>query len=113
MINIKIKNNDLIIEDKTKNIFNWNHRAFFNISLGFEVDEKNDCYFYANKNEFQGVIKEVTNYLKDEKIEFTTNQYVSDLISNIQNQDIEFREVRENLNKKPFTPKSVSLKREL
>ncbi len=113
MIKIEIKNNDLTVEDKTKSIFTWNHRTFFNISLGFEVDEENNCYVYANKNEFEGVIKDVTSYLKDEKIEFITDQQVSDLILNIQNQDAEFGEVKKSLNKKISIPQSTSFHRKL
>ncbi len=113
MINIKIKNNDLIIEDETKNIFNWNHRAFLNISLGFEVDEKNNRYLYSNRNEFQDTIKDVASYLKEEKLEFSTDKEVSDLILNIQNQTSEFVDVKKNLNKTTFVSPPPSLQREL
>lgn len=113
MINILIRNNDLIIEDKTKEIFNWKHRAFFNISLGFEVDEDNGCYFYSDKNEFQDAVKEIVSYLHEGKVEFTSDSYVAELISNISNQETEFYEAKENLNKKNLFSKSISLQREL
>ena len=71
MINIQIRNSDLIIEDSTKEIFNWKHRAFFNISMGFEVDEEKNCYFYSEKIEFQDAVKEIISYLKEEEVEFT------------------------------------------
>lgn len=57
MINILIRNSDLIVEDETKDIFSWQHRVFFNISLGFEVDEERNCYSYSDKNEFQDAVK--------------------------------------------------------
>lgn len=113
MINILIKNNDLVIEDKTKGIFTWKHRAFFNISLGFEVDEENDCYFYSEKNQFQDAVKEIVSYLKDEEVEYTMDQQVADLITNILNQESEFGEAKENLNKSLSISKSISLQREL
>ena len=113
MINILIRNNDLIIEDKTKDIFNWKYRAFFNISLGFEVDEDNDCYFYSDKNEFQDAVKEIVSYLNEEKVEFTSDEQVAELITNIKNQESEFGEAKENLNKKISVSKSISLQREL
>ena len=113
MIKLQIINSDLIIEDDTKSIFNWNHRAFFNISLGFEVDEENNRYFYINPNEFQDAIKEVIGYLKEQKIEFTTDQQVSDLISNIQNQDAEFLQVKKVSKTKITTSQPFSPKREL
>jgi SNF2 family DNA or RNA helicase len=113
MINILIRNNDLVVEDKSKNIFNWKHRAFFNISLGFEIDEKKDCYFYINKNEFQDALKEIVSYLNEEAIQFTPDKQVADLIINIKNQESEFDIVKENLNKKISVSKSLSLIREL
>lgn len=113
MINILVRNNDLIIEDKTKEIFNWKHRAFFNISLGFEVDEDNGCYFYSDKNEFQDAVKEILSYLNEEKVEFTSDSYVAEIISNISNQETEFHEAKENVNKRNFFSKSISLQREL
>jgi len=113
MISILIRNNDLVIEDKTKDIFNWKHRAFFNISLGFEVDEGNSCYFYSDKNEFQDAVKEIVSYLNEEEVEFITDPKVAELITNIKNQESEFCEAKENLNKKITVSESISLKREL
>lgn len=113
MINIFIKNNYLVIEDKARDIFNWSHRAFFNISLGFEVDEENDCYHFSEKNEFQNAIREIVSYFKEEEVAFTTDRQVADLIANIQNQESEFDEAKGNLLKKISFPKSISLQREL
>lgn len=113
MINILIRNNDLVIEDKTKDIFNWKHRAFFNISLGFEIDEANDCYFHSDKNEFQDAVKEIISYLNEEEVEFTPDEQVAELITEIKNQESEFGEAKENLNKKISVSKSISLLREL
>ena len=113
MISILIRNNDLVIEDKAKDIFNWKHRAFFNISLGFEVDAGNSYYFYSNKNEFQDAVKEIISYLNEEKVEFITDPNVDELIANIKNQESEFGQAKENLNKKITISKSISLQREL
>lgn len=113
MIKLLIKNNDLVVEDVTKEIFNWKHRAFFNISLGFEVDEENNYYFYSEKNQFQDAVKEITSYLKEEEVEFTTDKQVEELILKNQNQESEFDEAKENLNKKIIVQKSVSFQREL
>jgi len=113
MINILIRKNDLVIEDKTKDIFNWKHRAFFNISMGFEVDEENDCYFYSESNEFQDAVKEIVSYLKEEEVEFTADLQVAEFITNIQSQESEFGEAKENLNKTIFVSKSIALQREL
>jgi len=113
MINIQIKKNILIVEDKTKNIFNWKHRAFFNVLLGFEVDEENGFYSFSEKKEFQNLVKEITNYLKEDGVEFTCDQEIKNIISNIKNQDSEFSDVKKIFNKKISALKSISLKREL
>lgn len=113
MINIQIKKNILTIEDQTKNIFSWKHRAFFNVLLGFEVDEENGFYLFFEKKEFQNLVKEITNYLKENGFEFTCDQEIKNLISNIKNQDSEFSDVKKNFNKKIPVLKSISLKREL
>ncbi|HEY5406288.1 MAG TPA: DEAD/DEAH box helicase [Ginsengibacter sp.] len=113
MIKLLIRNNDLIVEDESKEIFNWKHRAFFNVSLEFEADELNSCYFYSEKNEFQNVVKEIIAYLKEEEVKFSADKQVEELISKIQNQEKEFDEAKENLNKKIIVQQSSSFKREL
>lgn len=113
MINILIRKNDLVIEDKSKEIFNWKHQAFFNISLGFEENKENDCYFYSEKNEFQDAVNEIVSYFKEEEIEFTADQQVERLITNIQNQNSEFNRVKADINKKISVSKSISFKRKL
>jgi SNF2 family DNA or RNA helicase len=113
MIKLHIINSHLIVEDETKEIFNWNHRAFFNISLGFEVDEENNCYSYPEKNQFQDAVKEITSYLKDEEVEFTFDKQVEELILKNKNQESEFFEAKENLDKKIIVEKSVLFQREL
>lgn len=113
MIKLLIKNSDLVIEDDSKEIFNWKHRAFFNISLGLEVDEENNRYLYSEKNQFQNAIKEIVSYLKEEGEKFTTDKDVQELISKYQDQEIEFDIAKENLNKKISFQKSSSFKRPL
>ena len=87
MVSLYIKDGELRIDDSSKEIFTWQHRTFFNISLEFELDPENARYFSEDKNEFQNAIKEITGYLTDEGIEFTTDDQVGKLIENIRNQD--------------------------
>ena len=96
-----------------KNIFKWQHRAFFNISLGFELNEESYCYISSEKNQFQDAIKEIRGYLNDEGIEYTTDKQVDEFITRILNQEREFSEVKENLNKKIVLKKSSLFKRKL
>src|SRR6266487_5232666 len=113
MTKLLIKNNDLIIEDETKQLFEWKHRAFFNISLSFEVDEEKHCYLYSEKNEFQDAVKEIVNYLKEEDIKFTIDNKVAELLSNIHEQESEFSEAKDNLNKTIAFSNPASFQREL
>ena len=82
-----------------KVIFNWKHRAFFNISMGFEIDEENECYFYSEANEFQDAVKEIVSYLKEEKLNFNVTNRVAEFSKTIQRQESEFGEAKKNLNK--------------
>jgi|JI10StandDraft_1071094.scaffolds.fasta_scaffold88310_2 SNF2 family DNA or RNA helicase len=113
MVNIQIKNNDLIVEGKSKDIFNWKQRAFFNISLGMKIEEDNNSYIFSGKDEFQDTIKEIIDFFSEENIEFTPDSATKNLILNIQNQKKEFDEVKENFNKQNSASIITSLKREL
>jgi uncharacterized FAD-dependent dehydrogenase len=113
MIKLIIRNSNLIVQDESKEIFNWKHRAFFNIALEFEADELNSCYFHSEKNEFQNIVKEIVGYLKEEGVEFSADKQVEELISKIQNQETEFDEAKENLDAKIIIEQSSSFKREL
>ncbi len=111
--NILIKNSVLIVEDKSKKLFDWKHRAFFNVSMGFEVDENNNCYYYSEKNEFQDAVKEISSYLKEEEINFNADIHVTGLITKIQNQESEFAGIKKNFSKIVSHLPSILLKRKL
>jgi hypothetical protein len=113
MVKLEIRNGDLIVEDDSNEIFNWQNRAFFNISLEFEVDEENHRYFFTEKNKFQDSIREIVSYLKENEVEFIPDEQVAQLISNIKQQEAEFSQVKENLNTKISLQKSTSFQREL
>jgi SNF2 family DNA or RNA helicase len=115
MVKLEIRDGDLIVQDDSTEIFDWQSRAFFNISLEFEVDEENNRYFFTEKNKFQDSIREIVNYLNEEEMEFATDDKVAKLISNIQAQEAEFSEVKENLTAKTkiIVEKSASFQREL
>ena len=113
MIKLEIRNGDLIVEDDSKEIFNWQNRAFFNISLEFEVDEDNNRYFFTEKNKFQDSIREIVSYLNENEVEFTPDEKVAQLIASIQQQEAEFSQAKENLNANISLQKSTSFQREL
>jgi SNF2 family DNA or RNA helicase len=111
MISIKIKNGELLIEDNSKSIFDWKNRAFFNLSLGFDIDEANSRYTFNNQILFQDSIKEILLFLENQEIE--TDEQVAEIIATIRNQDSEFDAAKESLEKKTSHPATLSLKREL
>lgn len=113
MVNLLIKSNQLRIEDASQAIFDWKGRLFFNLSLGFEVDEDNNRYFFSEKNEFQDIVKEVISYLKDEDIDFTTDDRVSILVDKIGGQASDFLEAGANLLKPIILDISPRLERTL
>lgn len=113
MIKLQIINGDLLVEDDSKVIFNWKHRAFFNISLGFKANEDLSCYTFSERNQFQDAVKEILLYLIEEGEEFTTDDVVQELILKNSNQEIEFNSALEDLNKKIELEKSILFKREL
>lgn len=113
MIKLEIRNGDLFIEDDSKEIFNWQNRAFFNIALEFDLEEENNHYFFADKNKFQDSIRDIVSYLKENEIAFTADSQVQQLISNIQQQEAEFSQAKENLNSNISLQKSTTFQREL
>ena len=113
MVSLYIKDGELSIDDPSKEIFTWQHRTFFNISLEFDIDAENSRYFSEDKNEFQNAIKEITSYLTDEGIEFTTDDQVGKLVENIKSQESEFNETKQNITNRVSISKPLSLQREL
>jgi len=114
MVHIRIQNSELIIEDADKSIFDWNHRAFFNISLGFKHDDGTNTYYNHDKSEFIDLVKEVVSYFNEENIDFQGDISVSKIINTIHNQDIEFEAAKENASKKGIlSGNSINFKRSL
>lgn len=112
MVLIFIKNSILNVQDDSKIIFEWNHSSFFKLTLGFEEIISQNIYFKTQKNEFLNAIKDIADYLKEEGIEFSTDEQVGDVLSNIKKQETEFVDVKQNL-KKDVSLGSISLKRPL
>lgn len=113
MINIKIIDNLLIVENKTKELFEWQHRTFFNLGLEFVVDNDNNNYNSTNKDEFQAIIKQVVEYLKEENLDYSTDENVNHIINNIENQNQEFNDAKKTDDKITLIDKVELFKREL
>lgn len=113
MVNIVIKNSELIVSDDSKSIFNWKERAFFNLSLGFELNEEENAYVFVDISLFSDVINEVVQFLTEENIVYKADENSTAIIKNIELQATEFNEVRETLNSQIFIEESDVFKREL
>jgi SNF2 family DNA or RNA helicase len=113
MIELLIKNGELTVEDNSEEIFNWQNRAFFNISLEFEIDKENKRYVFSEKNRFQDSVREIISYLNENEFKFSTDDQVAQIISNINEQESEFNQVKQNLHSSISLPHSNSFLREL
>jgi len=113
VITILIRNNQLIIDDKTEKIFNWRHRVFFNVSLGFEEDEKGKRYVYSQSDEFLDAVSELVNYLKENKLKYITDKKVSLLLDKAKKQNNDYLQVKQNLKNKVSISESKVFKRVL
>jgi SNF2 family DNA or RNA helicase len=90
MVKIEISDGQLKISNSTKELFEWNHRSFFNLSLGLEIRIEENEYVTNDKKEFIQILKDTIDYLNEEQIEFTADDSVAQKIINIEKQNAEF-----------------------
>jgi len=103
MVNLSIDNGSFILKDPSGQIFQWNHKSFFVVSLEFEVI--NGFYSTPADNLILEKVKEAISYLNDEKINFSSDEKVSKIISNLSEQSEEF----DSVSKKITNPKQNDL----
>ncbi len=113
MINVQIRNGNLIVEDLEGNTFDWKHQAFFDISLGFDKNEEGRVFVMSEKEKFQESVKEILDYLNEEGLQFTVDEKVQVLISDLKNQEQEFVQAQENVTSDIAVRESQSFKRSL
>ena len=113
MVTLEITDDVLFISDESDEIFDSHHRSFFNFSLNFEVEREKFRYCFDKASEFADTVREVVGYLREENIEFSTDDRVDELIGNIRNQNAEFQQARHNLKKNVQTSTPASFKRDL
>src|SRR6476660_6907387 len=113
MIKLLIEQGRLMITNESKELFGWRHRTFFNISLGFEIDEEFSRYSFSDRNQFQDILKEVVDYLAGGGFEYDVDQAVKELIEKNATQATEFESDVHNLSKPLSFQKSTLFKREL
>ena len=93
MIKLRFRKNVLLVEsDKEKQVFDWSHRVFFTIAAGYELDAINNRYLFTDQKQLHDVLKETVNYLKQEGIEFETDESVRKLLLQFQTEQKEYEE---------------------
>lgn len=97
MVKIEIVDDILKISCPTKELFEWNHRSFFNLSLGLEMNFDEGEYVSNNNKEFIQIIKDSIEYLSEELIEYTTNDFVAQELKKLREQDDEFVSIEKNI----------------
>ncbi len=97
MVKIEIADGELKISNPTNELFEWNHRSFFNLSLGLEIRLAEKEYIGLDEKEFTQILKDTIEYLNDEGIEFITNDYAAQTLSTLDIQATEFSEIEKNI----------------
>lgn len=96
MIEIGVRNGILKIKDQSKEIFAWNHRTFFNIGLGFTINESQSTYSFVSDDGVSATVREVVEYLTEEEIEFEVDSSISNVINSLHVQQVEFESASKN-----------------
>lgn len=115
MINVKIKNHDLIVEDSSQTIFDWENSAFFNVYLDFNEDKKNNSYYfsYTDKIQLSSIVRDIVNHFTEEGMEYNVDSEVGVIIKSLQESESEFIEAKSNTEKNITLSPSDSFKRQL
>lgn len=91
MTKLRLKNNILIVEaNEGEKIFEWDHRIFFTIAAGYQLDEPHNRYLFSDESQLPETIKETINYLEDEGIEFEKDGAIVKLIQQFQTEQKEY-----------------------
>jgi SNF2 family DNA or RNA helicase len=115
MVKIEVKDNELRISDPTDELFEWNHRSFFNLSLSLEIKSESNCYISNSNKKFPGLIRDILDYLNEEKIIYEIDETVKHYIDNYKKQDSEFKQITKEIseNHSPIDFNLSEFKREL
>lgn len=113
MVEIALNQGHLTVTDPTGEIFAWSHRAFFNIALGFLIDESKSCYSFSSNEGINSSVKEVVDYLTEEEIQFQTDSPISEILGTLKNQENEFESIVRRSNPPTTIQNSSSFIRKL
>ena len=93
MIQIRIKNDILLIEDKNGSIFDWEHRGFFISVCEFEYDRLKVQYRYSKNEATQDMIREVIEYFNELGVDYKIDDNTRAILSSIEEEELLFDEV--------------------
>lgn len=98
MVKLSLKNNNLIVEGSaTDRVFQWEHRIFFTALAGYQLDELNHRYLFSDRNRLINTIRETVAYLREERINFDTDEEVSKVLQRARIEQIEYEEARKDV----------------
>lgn len=81
MVELRLQGGVLLLEgSENEQIFEWEHRVFFTIAAGYELDEAHGCYLLSDQAEMDEVLRETVEYLRDEGVEFDVDEAVARLL---------------------------------
>lgn len=110
MVKLSLKNKSLIVEGSaTGEIFKWEHRIFFTTLAGYQLDELNHRYLFSDKKKLISTISETATYLKEEGINFETDEDISKVLQQVRIEQVEYERAKEGLLKGAAPKKLLSL----
>jgi len=110
MVKLSLQSNVLIVEGSAADkIFQWEHRIFFTVLAGYQLDELNARYLFSDKIRLIDTIKETANYLKEEGISFRTDKEISKVLQQFRIEQIEYEKAKKGALKIEPSKKSVTL----
>lgn len=78
---LRLEGEVLVVEGgESRQVFEWQHRIFFTVAAGYELDEERGRYLLHNRESVRGVLRETVGYLEAEHIDFQTDLAVGALL---------------------------------
>jgi len=96
MVKITLEKSVLLVEDDENQIFEWNHRSFFTILTGYELNDDSNVYIWNDENELSSILRETIEYLEDEGISYEVDEDVADLIQLSIKEEEAYEEAKEH-----------------
>lgn len=96
MIRVGLYKNKIIIncsEDPV--ILEWEHRSFFTLAVGYEVEEHKQQYIYSNLKTLHRILLETIDYLNDEGFEYELDKFILHVLERDKSEQDEYEKALE------------------